>query len=117
MLFSEVHRRSIIEATEILQLSNVLSATTGADSGECLALAKKIPPSFRFDVRRAASEGMTLQQIDRLFADTFLSAAWVVSLANRDFVRAVVGAPTVRGLLTPDELGCLIEINTQNRER
>ncbi len=104
MIFPKVHRRSIIEATEILELSNRLLAMTGADSGQCLALAKKIPPSFRFDVKRAATEGMTLQQIDRVFTNTFLSAAWVLNLAGRDLVRSIVGAPTVGGLLTGDEL-------------
>ena len=114
--FSEVHRRSIIEATEILELSNRLLAMTGADSGQCLALAKKIPPSFRFDVRRAAAEGMTLQQIETIFSSSLLSGSWRLGLAGRDFCRAAVGSPTVNGLLTMDAQGCLTEIDTQQRE-
>jgi len=102
-----------MEATEILELSNRLSAVTGEDSGECLALAKKIPPSFRFDAGRAATEGMTLQQIDRVFTGTFLSAAWGLNLASRDLVRSIVGAPTVGGLLTGDEFGNLMEIDAE----
>jgi len=113
MIFPAVHKRAIQEATEILSFANTLAAITGEPSNRCLEFAKSIPPGFRVDVTLAACEGMGLDKVEAIFGNTFLSAAWRLDLAGRDFCRAVVGAPTVHDMLTPDDLGCLTELNTE----
>ena len=115
-MFQAVHIRAIAEAAEMLNFANGLAAITGDAHARCLELAKALPPSYRRDVRGAVTEGMTLDQIEKIFNDTFLSASWRLDLAGRDFCRAIVGAPTVNALLTPDALGRLTEINTPDRE-
>ena len=111
-MFLGVHLRSIQEASEILEFANGLCAMTGEAPVQCLELVISIPPSYRIDAMQAVSEGMTLEEVETIFWGTFLSASWRFNLACRDLCRAVVGAPTVKAQLTPDELGFLTEIDT-----
>jgi hypothetical protein len=111
VIFPSVYIRTIEEATKILSMGNALATITDADPQRCLNFAKSIPPSYYRDVRQAVYEGMTLDQIERIFSNTFLSAAWQLNLDSRDLVRSIIGAPTVNALLTPNEFGILMEID------
>lgn len=99
------------EATDILEFCEQLHMITGEAPERCLELAAIVPPDFRGDARRAALEGMTVEQQKTLVGSTLASACWRMGLAGKDVARVIVGAPTVTQLLTPDDLGQLKEFD------